>query len=87
MIVLYGITLSLMAKEIRAVDSRLLSLFYTDYVAFDGSARRSAQPLKLLTERGTDQGYPPKLTKLILYRTKGVKRRRQGGNLRQRGYS
>ena len=84
MIVLYGITLIHLAEELRVVDSRLLSLFYTEYVAFDGSESRSAQPLKLLTERGTDQGYPPKLTKLILYRTNGVKRRRQGGNLRQR---
>ena len=85
MIVLYGITLIHLAEELRVVDSRLLSLFYTYYVAFDGSARRSAHLLKLLTERGTDQGYFPKLTKLILYQTHGGKRSRKGGNLRRRG--
>ena len=36
---LYGITLVPLAEELRAADSGLLSPFYADYVAFDGSAR------------------------------------------------
>ena len=44
--VLYGITLVPLAQELRAADSGLLSPFYVDDVAFDGSARRSAQLLK-----------------------------------------
>ena len=40
--VLYGITFVPLAEELRAVDLGLLSLFYADDVAFDGSARCSA---------------------------------------------
>ena len=54
--VLYGITLVPLAEELRAAEPGLLSLFYEDDVAFDGSARRSAQLLKLLIKRGMDQG-------------------------------
>ena len=46
--VLYGITLVPLDKELRAADLRLQSPFYADDAAFDGSARRSAQVLKLL---------------------------------------
>ena len=38
LIVLYGITLIPLAKELRAADPGLLSPFYTDDAAFDGSA-------------------------------------------------
>ena len=55
--VLHGITLVLLVKELRAADPRLLSPFYADDADFDGSPRRSAQLLKLLIKRGTDRGY------------------------------
>ena len=55
--VLYGITFVPLAEELRAVDLGLLSLFYVDDVAFDGSARRIAQLLKLLMKRGMYRGY------------------------------
>ena len=55
--VLYGITLSPLAEDIRSVDPGLLSPFYADDAAFDGSAQRSTQILKLLMKRGTDRGY------------------------------
>ena len=63
--VLYGITLVPLTEGIRAADPGLLSLFYADDAAFNGSARRSAQLLKLLTKRGPDQGYLPELAKSL----------------------
>ena len=57
--VLYGITLVPLAEELQAADPGLLSPFYADDAAFDGSARRSAQLLKLLMKRGPDLGYLP----------------------------
>ena len=57
MMVLYGITLAPLAVELRATYPGILSPFYTDDVAFDGSARRSAQLLKLLMDRGPDRKY------------------------------
>ena len=53
--VLYRITLVSLAEDLRAVDPGLLSPFYADDVAFDGSARRSAHLLNLLMERGLEQ--------------------------------
>ena len=41
------------------VDLGLLSPFYADDAVFDGLARKSAQLLKLLMERGADRGYLP----------------------------
>ena len=43
----------------------LLSPFYADDAAFDGSARQSAQLLKLLMERGPDHGCCPKPDKYL----------------------
>ena len=63
--VLYGITLAPLVEELRAVDPGLISLFYADDVAFDGSARRSAQILNMLMKRGPDQGCLPEPDKLI----------------------
>ena len=54
MIVLCGITLFPLAEELRDVDPTLLSPFYTDDAAFDGSVRRSAEQLKLLMNWGPD---------------------------------
>ena len=67
--VLYSITPIPLAKELRAADSGLLSPFYTDDAAFDGSARQSAQLLKLLMKMGTDRGYLPEPAKslFVLY--------------------
>ena len=64
-IVLYGITLTPLAEELRAADPGLLSLFYADDAAFDGSARRSAQLLKLLMKRKPDRRYFPEPAKSI----------------------
>ena len=57
--VLYRITLVPLAEELRAADLGLLSPFYADDAAFDGSARRSAQLLNMLMKRGPDRGYFP----------------------------
>ena len=46
--VLYGIRLVLLAKELKAADAGLLSPFYVDDAAFDGLARQSAQLLNML---------------------------------------
>ena len=61
--VLYGITLVPFAEELRPADSGLLSPFYADDVAFNGLAKKSAQLLKLLTEKGPERGYFPELAK------------------------
>ena len=63
--VLYGITLVPLAEEFRAADPGLFSPFYADDVAFDGSAQRSAQLLKLLMNRGPDRGYFPEPAKSL----------------------
>ena len=54
-VILYGINLVPLAKELRAVDLVLLSPFHADDAAFVGSTRQSAQLLKLLMERGADR--------------------------------
>ena len=63
--VLYRIKLVLLAEELRALDPGLLSHFYADDAAFDGSARRIAQILKLLMKRGPDRGYFPEPAKSL----------------------
>ena len=63
--VFFGITLVPLAEELRAVDSGLLSPFYADDAAFDGSARQSAHLLNLLVERGLDRGYFPEPAKSL----------------------
>ena len=62
---LYGITLVPLAEELRAADPGLLSPFYADDAAFDGSTRRSAQLLKLLMKRGPERGYFPEPAKSL----------------------
>ena len=57
--ILYGITLVSLFKELRAADPGLLTPFYAYNEAFNGSARRSAQLLKRLMKSGTEQGYFP----------------------------
>ena len=63
--VLYGITPVPLAEELRAADPGPFSLFYADDAAFDGSARRSTQLLKLLMKRGMDREYFPELAKSL----------------------
>ena len=63
--VLYGIILVPLADNLRAADPGILSPFYADDAAFDGLARRSAQLLKLLMNRGPDRGYLPEPAKSL----------------------
>ena len=63
--VLYGITLVPLAEDLRAADPGILSPFYVDDAAFDGSARHSVQLLKLLMNRGPDRGYFPEPAKSL----------------------
>ena len=53
--VLYGITLVLLAEEVRAGDLGILSHFFADDAAFEGLSQQSAQLLKLLMKRGTNR--------------------------------
>ena len=62
---LYKITPIPLAEELRAADQGLLSPFYVNDMAFDGSARRSAQLLKLLMRRSLDWGYVTKPAKYL----------------------
>ena len=63
--VLYGITLFPIAEELHAADPGILSPVYVDDAAFNGSARCSAQLLKLLMKRGADWGYFPEPAKSL----------------------
>ena len=63
--VLYEITLIPLSEELRVVDTKFLSPFYTDNAAFNGSAQKIAQLLKLLVEIGPDRGYFPKPAKSL----------------------
>ena len=65
LMVLYRITLVSLAEELRAADPGLLSPFYADDAAFDGSERKSAQLLNLSMKRGPDQGHFPEMAKSI----------------------
>ena len=56
---MYRITLVPLAKELRVADPELLSPLYADGVAFDDSAQRSAQLLKMLMKMGPDRVYSP----------------------------
>ena len=55
--IIYRIALIYLTEELRAADPGLLYPFYVDDAAFDGSARQSAQLLKLSIEMGPDRGY------------------------------
>ena len=63
--VLYGITLVPPGEELRDVYLTLLSHFYANDVAFDGSERRSAAQLQLLMHQGPERGYFPDPTKSL----------------------
>ena len=63
--VLYGITLIPLSEELRVVDTGFLSPFYVDDAAFEGLSRRSAQVLKLLMKRWSNQRYFPKPAKSL----------------------
>ena len=63
--VLYGITLVPLAEDLRVADPGLPSPFYMDDAAFDGSAQRITELLKLLIKRGPDRVYFPKPAKYL----------------------
>ena len=52
-----GITLVPLVEDLRVAYPGLILPFYADDAGFGGSARQSAQLLKLLMKRGPDQGY------------------------------
>ena len=82
--VLYGITLVSLSKELRAADLCLLYPFYADDVVFNGLEQQSAQLLKMLMESGSDQGYFPELAKsLFILDTQGSKRGGEKGIYRR----
>ena len=64
-LILYCITLVPLEEELRAADPGILSPFYADDAAFDGSARHGTQLLKLLMKRGADRGYFPNPAKSL----------------------
>ena len=64
-IVIYRITPVPLLEDPWAGNPGLLTPFFADDVAFDGSAQRSAQLLNLPTDRGPDWVYFPKLDKLM----------------------
>ena len=61
----YGITIILLEEDLQAADPGILSPFYTDDAEFSWSARRSAQLLNILMNRGRVRGYFPELAKSI----------------------
>ena len=63
--ILYGINLVPLKEELRGTDTTLLSPFYSNDVAFDGSTQRSAVQLRMLMDRGADRGYFPDPSKSI----------------------
>ena len=70
--VLYMITLVPLAKGLRATDPVLLSPFYADDTVFHSLARRIAQLLKLLMNRGPDRGcFPDPAKSLFILDTPG----------------
>ena len=60
MMVLYGVTLAPLVEELRDSYSTLLTPFYVNDAAFDGSERQIAVQLRLMMDQGPDQGYFPK---------------------------
>ena len=65
--VLYGITLVPLEKDLQAEVPGLLTMFYANDVAFNGFAWRSAQFLKLLLNMGSDQGLFPRSIQVTIY--------------------
>ena len=59
------LTLVSLVEELRVADLGILSPFYADDAVFDGSARHSAQLLKMLMKRGPDRGYFPEPSKSL----------------------
>ena len=58
-------TLAPLAEKLRDVDPSLLTSFYSNDAAFDGSERQSAAQLCLLMDQGLDQGYFSELSKSL----------------------
>ena len=54
---LYGVTLIPLVKELCAMDPALLASFYVNHAVSDGFAQWSAQLINLLLEQGGAQGY------------------------------
>ena len=65
MVLLYGIALYPLVEKLRDADITLLSPFYANDAAFDGSMWRSAAQLRLLMDQGPDRGYFPEPAKSL----------------------
>ena len=65
LVVLYVITLTPLAEDLRSADPGIISPFYADNAEFDGSDWRSARLMNILLEWGLDWGYLPDTTKSL----------------------
>ena len=65
MTILCGITLVTLAEDLSVSHPGIIITFYLENAAFDRSAQRSAQILKLLLEREPDREYFPELAKSL----------------------
>ena len=65
LVVLYMITLTPLAEDLRSADPGIISPFYADNAEFDGSDWRSARLMNILLEWGLDRGYLPDTTKSL----------------------
>ena len=63
--ILYGITISPLAEDLREAASDLLAPFYTYYTAFDGTVDCSASFMTLLLDQGTVRGFFPEPSKSL----------------------
>ena len=75
MVVLYGIALYPLVEKLRDADITLLSPFYANDAAFDGSMWRSAAQLRLLMDQGPDRGYFPESAKSLFIAKKTDEKR------------
>ena len=74
--VLYRITPLPLAEELQSADVEILTSFYVDDAAFDGSAQRSAHLLNMLMEKGRTRGIYPSQPSRYLSQTRQTRRKR-----------
>ena len=84
--VLYGVTLVPLVEELWAAEPGLVTPFHADDEVFDGSEMISSHLMKMLLERGPDQGYFSEPPKSLFIENLLIKRRRQSRSLMRRYY-